>query len=86
MKLPETAKYLGKKNIPKTIVLVGAAIPANKEKSDALFNLGAAISAVQLLPAGVYIAMNGTLFRWNQVAKQQNGIFTTTNGNGNGHH
>ena len=66
---PLTAKYLGKNNIGKTIVLVGSAIPANKEKSDALFNLGFALAAVQLLPKGVYVAMNGKIFPWNNVMK-----------------
>jgi L-asparaginase len=41
--MPETAKYLGKANLSKTIVLFGAAIPANKDSSDALFNLGGAL-------------------------------------------
>ena len=50
-------------NIPhKTIVLVGAMQPARLRKTDAVFNLGFAASAVQLLPVGVYIAMNGRIF------------------------
>ena len=78
MTMPATAKYLGKKNIPKTIVLWGAMIPANKEKSDALFNIGAALSAVQLLPHGVYITMNGKIFSWDNVKKNiDKGIFET---------
>ncbi|MCB1758154.1 MAG: asparaginase [Gammaproteobacteria bacterium] len=46
----------------KTIVLTGSMQPARLRISDAVFNIGFAISAVQLLPEGVYIAMNGTLF------------------------
>ena len=46
----------------KTIVLVGAMQPARLRKSDATFNLGFAVAAVQLLPAGVYVAMNGRVF------------------------
>ena len=46
----------------KTIVLVGAMQPARLQKSDAIFNIGFAVAAVQLLPAGVYIAMNGRIF------------------------
>ncbi len=46
----------------KTIVLVGAMQPARLRKSDAIFNIGFAVSAVQLLPVGVYIAMNGKIF------------------------
>lgn len=51
------------KNIPgKTIVLMGAMYPAEFRDSDAVFNLGAAVMAAQLLPEGVYIAMNGRIF------------------------
>ncbi|MCP4646225.1 MAG: asparaginase [bacterium] len=67
--MPLTAKYLGKKGVDKTIVLVGSAIPANKEGSDAMFNLGAALTTVQMLPAGVYITMNGKVFSWDNVRK-----------------
>ena len=56
-------------NINKTIVLLGGAIPANKEGSDALFNLGAAFTASQLLPQGVYVVMNGKIFNWENVIK-----------------
>ncbi len=41
--MPETAKFLGKANLNKTIVLFGAAIPANRDNSDALFNMGGAL-------------------------------------------
>lgn len=76
--MPETARYLGKKNIRKTIVLVGAMVPANRKNSDALFNIGAALSAVQLLPHGVYITMNGRIFSWDNVAKNiDKGVFET---------
>lgn len=67
--MPVTAKYLGKANLDKTIVLFGAAIPANKDKSDSLFNLGTAFIACQLLPNGVYISMNGKIFNWDNVRK-----------------
>ena len=57
----ETAQYL--QNIPaKTIVIIGAMQPARMRYSDAAFNTGFACSAVQLLPPGVYIAMNGKVF------------------------
>jgi len=76
MTMADTAKYLGLKNIPKTIVLVGAAIPANYENSDALFNFGSAFSAVQLLPHGVYVSMNGQIFKWDNVTKNlAKGVF-----------
>lgn len=50
--IPETARFIGKANLDKTIILFGSAIPANTEKSDALFNLGAAFIASQLLSGG----------------------------------
>jgi L-asparaginase len=62
----------------KTIVLTGAMIPYAFGSSDGLFNLGSALSFVQALPAGVYIAMNGRCFDWNRVRKnRQSGVFET---------
>ena len=55
----------------KTIVLTGAMVPYAFGSSDGLFNLGSALSFVQTLPAGVYIAMNGRHFRWDQVQKNR---------------
>ncbi len=46
----------------KTIVLTGAMAPARFKSSDAAFNIGCAFAAVQILPAGVYIAMHGRIF------------------------
>ncbi len=60
----------------KTIVLTGAMIPYAFGSSDGLFNLGSALSFVQVLPPGVYIAMNGRCFEWNRVRKnRETGIF-----------
>ncbi len=74
--MPITAKFLGRRKIKKKIVLTGSAFPANKENSDALFNFGAALTVVQALPNGVYIAMNGKIFTWNNVKKNtQTGFF-----------
>lgn len=74
--MTETAQELGKLDIDKTIVLLGAMVPFNQQKSDALFNLGCAISAVQSLPHGVYITMNGKIFSWNNVQKNKKlGLF-----------
>lgn len=70
--MPETARVLGAADLPKSIVLFGAAIPYVKPKSDALFNLGFALASVQHLPRGVYIAMNGIIFPWNNVRKNRN--------------
>ncbi len=64
----ETARAL--EGIPdKTIVLVGAMQPARFLGSDAEFNIGYAVAAVQLLQPGVYIAMNGQVFRPGHVRK-----------------
>ena len=60
----------------KTIVLTGAMIPYAFGSSDGLFNLGSALSFVQLLPPGVYVAMNGRYFAWNRVRKnRETGMF-----------
>ncbi len=60
----------------KTIVLTGAMIPYAFGSSDGLFNLGSALSFVQVLPAGVYIAMNGRCFNWDRVRKNRDtGVF-----------
>jgi L-asparaginase len=76
--MPETARVLGKAALTKTVVLFGAAIPFAKPRSDALFNLGFALSAVQHLPQGVYVAMNGKIFPWNNVRKNRTtGFFET---------
>jgi len=56
---------------PKTIVLTGAMIPYTFGSSDGLFNLGSALSFVQTLPSGVYIAMNGMFFSWDNVRKNR---------------
>ena len=53
----------------KTIVLTGAMVPYAFGSSDGLFNLGSALSFVQVLPAGVYVAMNGQHFPWDAVRK-----------------
>lgn len=66
----ETAKSL--QQIPgKTIVLTGAMSPARFKESDATFNIGFAVAAVQLLPPGVYIAMNGRVFNPDRVVKNR---------------
>ena len=63
----------------KTIVLTGAMIPYAFGSSDGLFNLGSALSFVQVLPAAVYIAMNGRYFDWDRVRKnRETGVFEST--------
>lgn len=67
----ETAKLLAKEIQNKTIVLTGAMIPYKFGSSDGLFNLGSALAFVQTLPKGVYIAMNGKYFHWDEVRKNK---------------
>jgi L-asparaginase len=55
----------------KTIVLTGAMEPARLRETDAPFNVGTAIAAVQCLPAGVYVAMNGRIFPADRVHKNR---------------
>jgi L-asparaginase len=72
----ETAAVLATQVPDKTIVLTGAMVPYAFGSSDGLFNLGSALSFVQVLPPGVYVAMNGTHFAWNKVRKnRQAGVF-----------
>jgi len=74
--MSETAKVLAEKIKDKTIVLTGAMIPIKFGSSDGLFNLGSALAFVQTLPAGVYVAMNGRYFTWDNVKKNKvTGIF-----------
>ncbi len=72
----DTAKLLGEKIKDKTIVLFGSMIPYSVDNSDALFNLGIALSAVQNKKNGVYVAMNGQVFDWDNVRKDTDrGLF-----------
>ncbi len=65
----------------KTIVLTGSMVPYAFSNSDALFNLGCAVTAVQLLSHGVFIAMNGRVFPWNGVRKNRDiGVFEEKGG------
>src|SRR5438445_6470371 len=66
----ETARALAAADLrDKTIVLTGAMVPYAFGSSDGLFNLGSALSFVQVLPPGVYVAMNGRCFPWDRVRK-----------------
>lgn len=74
--MAETAALLAGKVQHKTIVLTGAMIPIKFGSSDGLFNLGSALAFAQSLPPGVYVAMNGRYFNWDNVRKnKQTGIF-----------
>jgi len=67
----ETARVIAMRVKGKTIVLTGAMIPYKFGSSDGLFNLGSAIAFVQVLPPGVYIAMNGRYFNWDNCRKNK---------------
>jgi L-asparaginase len=70
----DTARALGRafpSLADKTIVLTGAMVPYAFGSSDGLFNLGSALSFVQTLSPGVYVAMNGRCFEWDRVRKNR---------------
>ncbi len=80
--MTETARVLGEAGLSKRIVLTGAMIPYAMTNSDAVFNLGCAISAAQLVDPGVYVVMNGVIFRWDNVRKNsEHGVFEPLIGN-----
>jgi L-asparaginase len=68
----DTAAYIAKNNVEKTIVITGAMVPyAFGNSSDGFFNLGSALAFVQALPVGIYIVMNGRYFEWDAVKKNR---------------
>lgn len=69
--MTETGAAIAREVKGKTIVLTGAMIPYAFGSSDGLFNLGSALSFVQVLPPGVYIAMNGKAFPWDRCRKNR---------------
>jgi L-asparaginase len=72
----ETACMIASGGLAKTIVLTGAMVPYAFGSSDGLFNLGSALSFAQVLPPGVYVAMNGRVFPWDRVRKNRDlGVF-----------
>lgn len=72
----DSARALAAADLDKTIVLTGAMIPYAFGSSDGLFNLGSALSFAQVLPPGVYVAMNGRVFPWDNVRKnRERGVF-----------
>ena len=74
--MAETARVLAKNITNKTIVLTGAMIPIKFGSSDGLFNLVGALDFIQTLPTGIYVAMNGRYFTWDNVRKnKQTGRF-----------
>ena len=74
--MDRTAAVLGPRFKHKTIVLTGAMVPYTFGSSDGLFNLGTALAFAQTLAPGVYVAMNGQCFQWDEVRKNRElGIF-----------
>jgi L-asparaginase len=74
--MAETAKVLHAAALGKTVVITGAMVPYAFGSSDGLFNLGSALSFAQVLPPGVYVAMNGRCFPGERVRKNRDsGVF-----------
>jgi len=72
----ETARVVARAVSGKTVVLTGAMVPYAFGSSDGLFNLGSALSFAEVLPPGVYVAMNGQHFVWDRVRKnRETGVF-----------
>jgi L-asparaginase len=72
----ETARALIAAGLGKTVVLTGAMVPYAFGSSDGLFNLGSSLSFAQVLPPGVYVAMNGRCFPGDRVRKdRERGVF-----------
>jgi L-asparaginase len=72
----ETARAIASRVADKTVVLTGAMVPYAFGSSDGMFNLGSALSFAQVLPPGVYVAMNGRYFSWDKVRKNtKTGVF-----------
>jgi L-asparaginase len=69
--MTDTAAAIARVVTNKTVVLTGAMIPWAFGSSDGLFNLGSALSFVQVLPHGVYVAMNGKCFPWDKCRKNR---------------
>jgi len=72
-RIVETATYLAKEKLEgKTVILTGAMIPyAFGTSSDGFFNLGSALAFAQVLKPGIYVAMNGRYYDWDNVRKNR---------------
>lgn len=70
----DTAKKLSEiKN--KVVILVGATQPERFKETDADFNVGMAVGAINVVPNGIYIAMNGRIYNWDKCQKLDSGHF-----------
>lgn len=70
-RMVDVARLIDGQHGNKTVVLTGAMVPFTCQGSDASFNFGLALGAIQTLPAGVYIAMNGRIFTAAAVVKNR---------------
>ncbi|MCG8453800.1 MAG: asparaginase [Spirochaetales bacterium] len=78
--MQETARIIGQAQLDKCIILTGAMVPYSVRDSDALFNLGAAVTASTLLEQGTWVVMNGRALPWHSVRKdKERGIFISQN-------
>lgn len=78
----ETSEIIAKNKRPEqTVVITGAMVPASMKNSDAFFNFGYAIGALDIVsPGGVWVAMSGSLFEFSDVVKNtEKGIFENKN-------
>ena len=74
--MEDTARFLAPRVKRKSVILTGAMVPYKFGSSDGLFNLGSALAYAQLKPPGVYVAMNGQCFLWDNVCKnKKKGVF-----------
>ena len=74
--MTKTCNVLANAKPKKTIVLTGAMIPYKFGTSDGLFSIGGALAFAQSLSYGVYVAMNGRYFQWDNVQKnKETGVF-----------
>ena len=74
--MTKTCGVLANAKLKKTIVLTGAMIPYRFGSSDGLFNIGGVLVFAQSLSCGVYVAMNGRYFQWDEVQKnKETGVF-----------
>ncbi len=69
--MTNSAQVLAQANLDKVIVITGAMVPYALEQSDATFNLGFALGCLACLKNGVYIAMGGQVFSWDEVLKNK---------------
>ena len=75
----ETARVIAQRVSGRSVALTGAMVPHAFSSSEGPFNLGSALSSAQVLPPGVYVAMNGRCFSWDRVCKnKKTGVFEET--------